>query len=65
MESDVVSKLGLQANAVRKDSFVGSKEWIGSMEVGWLLQWLFPVSPAMLPSAERALPHRAAFLAGN
>jgi len=27
------------ANGVRQKEFVGSKEWIGSMEVGWLLQW--------------------------
>jgi hypothetical protein len=29
-------------NDVRKKDFVGSKEWIGSLEVGWLLQWTFP-----------------------
>eukprot|EP00039_Didymoeca_costata_P023294 m.6609 g.6609 ORF g.6609 m.6609 type:complete len:621 (+) comp3558_c0_seq1:152-2014(+) len=29
-------------NDVRKSNFVGSKEWIGSMEVGWALQWCFP-----------------------
>ena len=26
-------------NDVRSKDFVGSKQWIGSMEVGWLLQW--------------------------
>jgi hypothetical protein len=44
-------------NDMREKDFVGSKEWIGSMEVGWLLQWCFPVHSADLRSCSRFALH--------
>lgn len=43
---DVPGHVEIQTMCVKNDcrgkDFVGSKQWIGSMEVGWLLQWYFP-----------------------